>query len=212
MTYIREIEHYGRTETRADIVAFTNDLAKALDGTPEAFEHDHAPYRGVVMLNYGLRLFITVGRSNTRFEIHTGADYERERWLSSYGAKRHDFPSITVDASRPLDRLVKDIQARVVEPGKIAIAAFNEEDSKWRQITRAVDQAADDLKAQFPAVRLDRDNQHTRKDGPKTSERFQLRTASGDYVNGSISGNGTISFERLTVGAADAFAILAKLA
>ena len=105
----------NRTETRDNVQHLPTDLAVALGGETRPDAPSESSYRGALIVN-GLPLNLSPGYGANAHRVTVsahGPDVWR-RWLT--GGKNYEFPSITLDANRPLDAMASAIRKRVIEP------------------------------------------------------------------------------------------------
>jgi hypothetical protein len=170
-------------EKRLDIHALASDLAPALGAQLVHDESEH--YRGRLEID-GLRLCLSAvwGARSGRVKVSA---YDPRADRLHYRSDLQRIPSITLDATRPIDKLAGDIKRRLIEPARAIVD----------QVTlRLAQQAHDDaqllahaeaLKARWPFLEV--------KIGADRAQIYGRHN--GGYFTGSMRADGGVRIERV---------------
>ena len=141
---------YGEQRISA---AFYAALAKALGATLKDTEDN-----GYARMTVGsLALVFRQGYgANIRRMSGTAyaADPEAHSRAHRYG-RPVKFPECTLDPTRPLDALARDVGKRLIEKSAPALASIAAMDAQQRANESAIEAAATDLRRAFPALRVE---------------------------------------------------------
>jgi hypothetical protein len=127
----------------------------------------------------------------------------REKALSTYNLP--EFPEATVDVTRPLDAIVRDVKRRVVDAAQAPMAALKEQVARGEQYTASLDAVVADLRKRFPKLRIDRGDPNARSANFSFSE-------GGTGFFGEIMEDGRINFRHGWADAATAQRVFAAIA
>ena len=172
---------YG--ERRLDVAALMRDLAPLIGGVVTDNSDD---WRGRLDVD-GLRIWISPEHGARKGRVEIGSSDPRTCRLH-HGASALRFPSITVDASRPLDKIAAEIKRRVIEPGRATLqivtgklAMQNENDGQLAAHVAA-------LLARLPFARID----------VKQDVAAIYASKAGGSVTGSMRSDGKIWVDRVS--------------
>lgn len=107
------------------------------------------------------------------------------------------FPEATFDPTRPVDALARDIGKRLIEKSAPALAAIREMDASQQALTGALETQAAAIRRRHPALQV------TVKD--------HEAQVYGSGVSARMSRDGSLYFDRISVGADKAARVLAIL-
>lgn len=171
-------------ERRLDVAALARDLAPLLGA--QQVKDDNGDWRALLDLD-GLRLWLSPEHGARKGRVEIGCSDPRMHRLH-YGASSFRWPTITADASRPLDKIAAEIKRRVIEPGRLALDGVSEklaaQDADDAQLAAHV--AA--LRARFPFLRIDVKQDVASIYGGKAGASF----------TGRMRSDGVISAERVS--------------
>jgi hypothetical protein len=184
-------DKYGRNEMRLE--AFCRALATEL-GFPIEVESPGS-YSPVVRLDAGDGLTLhpraEYGAKVGRVEIHASAAGARK--LEQH--ERPDTPSATVDSSRDIKAIARDVMRRVVEPGHIAAKATADACAKRAETVDGLHKLSAALMVEFPGLSI------THRDNEKTADVYF--NADGVYLTGALWPDGHLNIQRFSVSTAD---------
>jgi hypothetical protein len=182
-------------DNRMDLTAFSKDLAQAL-GFPLTIEHEASSYPSpYIECGDGLTLrpSANYGAKIGKVDVYACAAFS--------GALEHHerpkFPSATVDSSRDIKAIVRDIMRRVVEPGRIVAKETAERAARKRGVTDGLKALCRELEASFPGLQASLTSSHA------TSANLYFNRPGNGYLSGSLQADGTINIQRLSLGSAD---------
>lgn len=193
--------------------AFADMLAAHLGGTVSD-DYADSHWQRAVDLPDGLRLLCLTGNWAGPGRVKVAAHHPDGMKIHAAGRRIGGGPSCTVAASRPMVAVAKDVQRRVVTPGRAwleeANATLADLDSRARDLATC----QETYRALLPGLRFG----DASPDG--TCCRFDYYAKARDltragYVHGTLYHDGTISVERMALpgdveSARDLFALFAK--
>jgi hypothetical protein len=149
MTDYMTADRWG--ERRLDITAITRDLAPLLGATPG--KDEGVDWRGSFDLD-GVHFWLRPesGARKGRVEVHA---YDPRQSRLHYGASFVRWPSITFDASRPLDKIAAEIARRVIAPARDAMAVITEKLAAQDADDAKLAGCVAKLQARWPFLRID---------------------------------------------------------
>jgi hypothetical protein len=183
--YIREVEAYGRKERVFATAAFTADLAWALGAR---VEKPGDTYDAGRIRHGALTLYVHGSRAHPlgRVEISAGAPELTRRLIG----RLPQFPSITLDAARPLDRLAADVRRRLVAPSDVIHAGLQDALAAQEAHRKNCEARVAELRAIFPTIQLDFTDDRT------TSARLYAN-GGGCYLAGRLESDGGLYVDRV---------------
>lgn len=185
MTYVTP-DKYGRREMNLE--AFGRDLATAL-GYPLTVE-GHGSFADctldagdgltlILRAEYGAKL----GRVSVYCRIPGAGKLDHHQ--------RPNAPNATVDSSRDMTAIAKDVMRRVVEPGRLVAAETAELVAKREATCNGLKDIATALMAEFPGLSINTRENETRAD--------VYFNQNGCYLTGNLEPDGRLSIQRFSV-------------
>lgn len=187
MSYIEELNTYGRPEKRLNVWRMAEDIAAALGGTvPEGNEPDKY-YAGRVNLLSGLSLLIRplIGAKFGRAGIQATMPYELTRKLARGGGTFET----TVDAERPLTAIVGQIRVKVLPDAEAALADLQARAVRHDAARAEAERFAAELVAAVPGLAATFANADALE--------ADLRNTTGPYFAGRLSSSGSVRIDRI---------------
>jgi hypothetical protein len=187
--YTRNHEN-GGSYLAADLLGAA--LAAALGGTMierEASEKLTYSTPGDFMLPDGLQVCVgTSHRKKGFWCISTTIDWRERSKLSGHFA-HVPFPEAFISASKPLDKIVKEVQRRVLGPSKEPLAAVKAQIAQLTADKASLAQHAADLRGKFPWLQVKVEEGKT--------EASLYANGNACYFNGRLTSSGTIYVDRV---------------
>lgn len=174
--------------------AFYAAIAKALGATLTSEEHSMAR---MTVGDIGLTFRQGYGANLKRVTVHAyAADAEAHQRAYRYG-RPLSFPEATLDPTRPLDALVKDIRKRLIDKSAPALDSIKDMDSAQRALTATLEAHVETLTRRFPRLSAKVGDTHADIHGAGVSARMDR--------------NGGLYLSNLSLSAAKARRVLAIL-
>lgn len=179
-------------EMVVDMPAFTKALAPLIGGKMVNNVDEDRSWRGAIQVGE-LSLVFTKGNGASvgRVTISAVCPDKIRQYLGYQGLP--DFPSMTVDVTRPVEAIARDIKKRVIdkaaEPLDKAKAMFNE----WTDITEQTRKYVYAIAEKYPKIRFS-DMQASK---PHNRVNFSRYDVSGGYFDGYVSADGKVCFSTL---------------
>lgn len=174
--------------------AFYAALAKALGATLTSEEHSMAR---MTLGDVALSFRQGYGANQRRVTVHAyAADATAHQRAHRYG-RPVSFPEATLDPTRPLDALAKDIRKRLIEKSAPALASIKEMDAAQLALTSTLEANATRLCQAFPRLTATIGDSHADIHGAGVSAR--------------MSRDGGLYLSNLSLSPAKARAVLAIL-
>lgn len=184
-------DKYGRREMALE--AFCRALATELGFSIEV--DSPGSYSPSIRIDAGEGLTLhpraEYGAKVGRVEIHASAAGARK--LEQH--ERPATPSATVDSSRDMKAIARDVMRRIVEPGRIAAKATADACARRAETVDGLRKLSAALMAEFPGLSI------THRDNEKTADVYF--NADGVYLTGAIWPDGHLSIQRFSVNTAD---------
>jgi hypothetical protein len=148
MTDYMTTTKYG--DRQLDIAALCRDLAPHVGATYLTGEGDD--WRGRLEIN-GLRLWLSPEHGARKGRVEVGCHDPRTDRL--HYRPSLNWPKITFDASRPLDKIATEIHRRLVVPGREAMATVTEKLAAQETDDGKLAGCVAKLQARWPFLRID---------------------------------------------------------
>lgn len=183
----------GRTETYFDVAAFVEALAAELGLVPMIEERGEWAV-AKIDAGGGLTLYVHAqhGANARRVRLSSGMQAE---WKLNHHA-RQDWPSITVSADRPLQRIAADVRRRLLEPSAPLVDASKARIAEEADRVQSLRTLAEQLPRECPGLQVKIEG-----DNPRSAGLYLNRGKT--YVLGQLSPNGEVHFERVAVRSVD---------
>lgn len=191
-------------EMSLDTPRLVADLAKALGATVKPDEMAASEFSPGTIIIGEMSIYVRSehGAKKGRARISIGAP-ELARKLSHGGPDA--FPAITVDASRPLDKLATEVRRRVIEPAAAPLAALKARIEGEHNARADCERHAARIRAAHPKANI------AFRDASTTEANFYMNT-SGGYLTGRLQPDGRLYVDRCgTVEGVRVDAVLAAL-
>ncbi|PLP55559.1 hypothetical protein CYK37_30180 [Mesorhizobium loti] len=190
--FIVKRERYGRPDHYFDSGAFASALATEL-GYPLTVREEGEWSTAYIDCGDGLILYVNqvwgkLGRANISGTV------AGEAVLSHY--ERTRLESVTVDTSRPMATLAKDVTKRLIDPSRPKVAEGQNKVAERLSETSQLKATIADLRASFPALSI-RDPEPN-----ATTASIYLNNSNG-YLSGTLYSDGHMTFERVRVEGAE---------
>jgi hypothetical protein len=187
MSYLTEVESFGRKQARIDLPRFAADLAKVLAGTVVA-KGEYPDERQAIKIGTEL---LNLSADNYKKRVTVSISAPDVPWddRNTYD-KAHRTESATVNPDgRTIERIAADFKRRVIEPSKEALRLQREHAVRMAQGRASIVRLGNALKARLPDldVRINEKEQRAAIYGG----------GRGHYLSATLSGDGTIAVERL---------------
>jgi hypothetical protein len=190
--YIREIERYGCTERVFAMAAFARDLVPVLGAELQSDNETSidSEFNRPKLIIGDLTIYLRVehGAQKGRVGISCG-NPALERQMTG---TRPDFPRITVDASRPLNKLAADIKRRVIEDAAEPLAKLRAMVSGQQSERAECEAHAAKIRDAFPQARIEFG------DPLKTEASFHM-DGGGTWVSGRLQSSGALYVDRVGI-------------
>lgn len=190
MTYLIEDRTYKTPETYVDRGALARDLAPAINGVADV-ENGASRYATVRIEVQGFTIVLMAehGAKANRVRISAHAPHAMTRKLLTYTLPK-PFPAITVDASRPLAAIVKEVQRRILPEALEAMAALKVKSDEMIAAREQAEKSAAALRQRVAGLQV------TFKDDDTTQADIYAN-GNGVYLSGRMASDGTIYPDRV---------------
>ena len=202
-TYERDVDEWGHKGHSIDMPRFAIDLANALGGTVIKRENEFASDRYMRAAIAIGDLTIRISRSRQRGKVAIHVDEAKPYQFNGnapYGDK-YRLPCISVAYDRPMKALVGDITKRLLLAAQPAIAARAAYAAELAESMNTLEKHASRLIALGFEIR---------GDGPHSRSIYRNREDE-PYLHGTLSSDGSIRFEHLSLDAEQAQRLFAAL-
>jgi hypothetical protein len=193
----------ARPEAYIAVSRFAADLAQALGYAPDPGPDDATGWNNVAGFTADAGLRVSVhAKWNADGRVILDAGLPAEQRRAGYHVK---FPSITVDVSRPIGELARDVRRRLIDRSAAPAAQMREHDAMITARRADLIAHAEALRALHPAMTVKIPDDPGAFNAP-----FHLATGVGAFFTGKLNVSGALTFDR--VGARDVAQAAAILA
>lgn len=189
--FIKTETKYGREEKTFDLATFGEAVAAALGISCEVREPGSYP---VVTLTHGdARIHLRNGYGAKFGKVEFAAWFAAETFLEHH--ERSKLDSVTVDGSRPVDAIAKDLRRRLIAPIDAAASGSERRVAAKRNRVDGLKTLAADLRAAYPGLSVEM------RDSNSTTAKLYFNN-NGCYFTGEVYEGGRITIERLSLNSA----------
>lgn len=200
MSFVKTVIRYGREEKQFDLAGFGQAIAEAIGMSCEVREPGLYP---VVTLSSGdLRVSLRNGYGAKFGKIEFNAWFAAETFLEHH--ERTKVASITVDGTRPIDAVAKDVKRRLVQPALDQAKESARKVAARRNGCNEFRAMAAEMRATYPGLSIEFPSDNA------TSARLYFN-ANECYLTGELYSDGRISVQRLSLRTAKAASALLDL-